>query len=58
MLFRSDIGDENAPKFEATGALFDVLANSRAVDDAILDYIYEWGEDEDSYYDEDYHRDR
>lgn len=53
-----DIGDPDAPIFEATGALFDVLASSRAVDDAILEYIGENQEDEDSYFDEDYHRER
>lgn len=49
---------EPAPAFKATGALFDVLASCRAVDDAILEYIGEYDEDEDSYFDEDYHRER
>ena len=49
---------EPAPAFKATGALFDLLSTSRAVDDAILEYIGEYDEDEDSYFDEDYHRER
>ena len=37
---------EPHPKFEATGALFKCLANSRSIDDAILDYIAERENDE------------
>jgi hypothetical protein len=48
----------DAPLFKATGALLELLATHRAVDDAILEYINEWGEDEDTYPDEDYYRDR
>ncbi len=44
--------------FDATGELFFALADSRKIDEAILDYIYENGEDEDVYPDEDYYRDR
>ena len=48
---------EPAPAFEATGALFELLASSRAVDDAIIEYIGEYGSDEAYYYDEDRWRD-
>jgi len=48
-----DMPGELGPAFEATGSLFDVLASLRAVDDAILQYIWEYEEDEDDYYDED-----
>lgn len=53
-----DIGDPDAPIFKATGALFDVLCSCRAVDDAIIEYISEHQSDEDSYFDEDYYRER
>lgn len=49
---------EPAPAFEATGELFQHLATSRRVDDAILEYIGENGSDESYYHDEDYYRDR
>lgn len=50
-------GNNLGPGFEATGALFELLASSREVDDAILEHIFEYGEDEGSYMDEDYYRD-
>ena len=53
-----DLGGENlGPGFEATGALFEHLAESREVDERIIEYIDQYGDDEDVYPDEDYYRD-
>jgi hypothetical protein len=38
-------GPSPGPKFEATGALFKCLVNSRSIDDAILSYISEQEDD-------------
>ena len=45
-LYRDDGGHEYGPAFEATGALFLTLANSRDLDEAILDYIHDYNSDE------------
>ena len=45
-LYRDDGGHNYGPPFEATGELFFVLARSRRLDEAILDYIHEFGSDD------------
>lgn len=45
-LYRDDGGHEYGPAFEATGALFITLANSRDLDEAILNYIHDYISDE------------
>ncbi len=54
-----DYGGNNlGPGFEATGALFEHLAESRQIDDGIIEYLDQYGTDDcSSYMDEDYYRD-